>query len=161
MAVFNNRGDQPDHALRAARAALELQTRSAGLAERHPDWPGLRVGVNSGRVVVREVGSHGHVAYPSVGDTVNVGSRLEGLAPAGGVLIGEETYARIRKDRYAVSTTDAEGAWTFHARGPVDDGAVFVEVLEGITDQFFKALAMSPRAGLQPLLHVVFKVPHD
>lgn len=55
----------------------------------------MRVGVNTGCVVVREIGSHGHVAYPSVGDTVNTGSRLESLAPAGGVLIGDETYRRL------------------------------------------------------------------
>jgi hypothetical protein len=37
VASFNSRGDQPDHALRAARAALALQRRLAGLTEEHPD----------------------------------------------------------------------------------------------------------------------------
>jgi hypothetical protein len=50
----------------------------------------------------------------------------------------DETHARIRKERSATFRTDAEGAWNLHARGPVDDGAVFVKVLEGITDEFFK-----------------------
>jgi hypothetical protein len=50
----------------------------------------------------------------------------------------DETYARIRKERYAAGGTDAEGAWNFHARGPVDAGAVFTKVLEDITDEFFK-----------------------
>jgi adenylate cyclase len=95
LAVFNGRGDQPDHAVRAARAALELQRELAGLAERHPDWPPMRVGVNSGEAVIREIGGHGHVAYPLVGDTVNTGSRLERLAPAGGVLIGVTTYRQL------------------------------------------------------------------
>ena len=95
MAVFNSRGDQPDHARRAARAALALQRRVARLAERHPDWPRMRIGVNSGGVVVREIGGDGHVAYPSVGDTVNTGARLEHLAPIGGVLIGSETYVQL------------------------------------------------------------------
>jgi len=95
MARFNVRGDQPDHAQRAACAALALQREVAELAERHPDWPRMRVGVNSGTVLVREIGSDGYVAYPSVGDAVNTGARLERLAPAGGVLIGEETYRRL------------------------------------------------------------------
>ena len=95
MATFNGRGDQPDHAQRASCAALALQRRIAGLAARHPDWPRMRVGVNSGGVIVREVGSDGHVAYPSVGDTVNTGARLESLAPVGGVLIGSETYLQL------------------------------------------------------------------
>ena len=95
MAMFNNRGDQPDHARRAACAALALQRRVAHLMERHRDWPPMRVGVNSGEVMVREIGSDGHVAYPSVGDTVNLGARLESLAPVGGVLIGTETFERL------------------------------------------------------------------
>ena len=95
MATFNNRGDQPDHAQRASCAALALQRRVARLAEQHPDWPRMRVGVNSGGVMVREIGSDGHVAYPSVGDTVNTGARLESLAPVGGVLIGSETYLQL------------------------------------------------------------------
>jgi class 3 adenylate cyclase len=98
VAVFNGRGDQPNHAPRAAGAALALQQAFASLTERHPDWPGLRVGVNSGQVVLREIGGHGHVAYPMVGDTINTGSRLEALAPVGGVLIGAETYQRLPED---------------------------------------------------------------
>jgi adenylate cyclase len=94
-ATFNSRGDQPDHALRAARAALALQEELTLLAAEHPDWPQLRVGVNSGEAVLREVGGDGHVAYPLVGDTINTGSRLESLAPAGGVLIGAETYEQL------------------------------------------------------------------
>jgi class 3 adenylate cyclase len=55
----------------------------------------MRVGVNSGEAVVREVGGDGHVAYPLVGDTINLGARLESLAPAGGVLIGPDTYEQL------------------------------------------------------------------
>ncbi len=82
-------------ALWAARAALALQRELAGVAAQHPDWPPMRVGVNSGEAVIREIGGDGHVAYPLVGDTVNTGSRLESLAPAGGVLIGETTYVQL------------------------------------------------------------------
>jgi adenylate cyclase len=95
MAAFNSRGDQPDHALRAARAALALQRRLGALADQHPDWPCMRIGVNSGEAVVREIGGDGHVAYPLVGDTVNTGARLESLAPAGGILIGAKTYGQL------------------------------------------------------------------
>ena len=95
MATFNNRGDQPDHALRASCAALALQRRVGRLAENRPDWPRMRVGVNSGDVLVREIGGDGHIAYPSVGDTVNTGARLESLAPVGGVLIGPTTYEQL------------------------------------------------------------------
>ena len=58
-------------------------------------WPKLRVGVNSGEALVRELGGPGYVEYAVVGDTINVGSRLEGQAPIGGVLIGSDTYRRL------------------------------------------------------------------
>ena len=74
---------------------MALQEELAALASEHPGWPQLRVGVNSGEAVLREVGGDGHVAYPLVGDTINTGSRLESLAPAGGVLIGAETYDQL------------------------------------------------------------------
>jgi class 3 adenylate cyclase len=93
LATFNTRGDRPDHAVRAARTALELQR--AWAADAHPGWPALRVGVNTGPAIVREMGGHGHVAYTVVGDSVNVGARLEANAPLGGVLIGEETQRRL------------------------------------------------------------------
>jgi class 3 adenylate cyclase len=91
VATFNTRGDQPDHAVRAAQAALMLQERVTRLGAEHPEWPKLRVGVNTGEVVLREIGGDGHVAYPFVGDTINTAARLEGLAPPGGVLIGRQT----------------------------------------------------------------------
>ena len=45
--------------------------------------------------MLRELGGHGHVAYTLVGDTINLGSRLEGKAPIGAVLIGAGTYRQL------------------------------------------------------------------
>lgn len=95
MATFNSRGDQVDHAPRAAGAALALQRAQTELAEANPGWPRLRVGVNSGAAVVREMGGDGYVAYAVVGDTVNTAARLEQKSPVGRVLIGAETYRQL------------------------------------------------------------------
>ena len=105
VATFNSRGDQPDHALRASRAALALQRAVARLADEQPGWPRLRIGVNSGEVVLREIGGDGHVAYALVGDTVNTGARLESLAPAGGVMIGASTHAQLPDDALVEART--------------------------------------------------------
>ena len=51
MATFNSRGDKPDHAVRAAGAALALQRELTAIADANPGWPRLRVGVNSGVAV--------------------------------------------------------------------------------------------------------------
>ena len=48
FAIFNKRGDQPDHALRGARAALELQRRAETIRA-SPDWPRFRCGSTPGR----------------------------------------------------------------------------------------------------------------
>jgi hypothetical protein len=52
---------------------------------------------------------------------------------------GDQRHRRIRKERFARSYTDAQGAWNFRARGTVDDGAVFAKVFERIGDELFKA----------------------
>jgi adenylate cyclase len=93
MVVFNKQGDQPDHALRACRAALALQRQAAEIARDNPDWPRFRAGVNSGEVVTGVVGGErGHRKHGVVGDTVNLAARLEGQAVAGEVVIGAGTY---------------------------------------------------------------------
>ena len=97
MAIFNQHGDQPDHAARAARAALDFQAAAAELAEDHPEWPRFRVGVNSGEVLAGLVGGPtGHRKHGVVGDTVNLAARLEAEAPVGKVVVGAETAAALR-----------------------------------------------------------------
>lgn len=93
FAIFNKRGDQPDHAVRGARAALELQRRAE--ATRQPDWPRFRCGVNTGPVLAGVVGDRGHRIHGVFGDTVNLGSRLEGQAPPGGIVIAASTCAEL------------------------------------------------------------------
>jgi class 3 adenylate cyclase len=95
MATFNTRGDQPDHAIRAARAALALCMAASALAHDHPDWPQLRIGVNTGEVLVGVVGTEGGRTYTIVGDAVNVAARLEQIAPVGGVVVGAATASQI------------------------------------------------------------------
>ena len=95
MVTFNKRGDQPDHAERAAGAGLALQEATLRLAEKHPDWPLFRVGINSGPVSVSLLGAQGGRTHTIVGDTVNIASRIEGQAPVGGVAIGPHTKALL------------------------------------------------------------------
>ncbi len=96
MVVFNKDGDQPEHALLAARAALALQAEAAAIAADHSDWPRFRVGVNSGLVQATVLGGEsGHRKHGLVGDTVNLAARLESEAPVGEVVIGAGTLERL------------------------------------------------------------------
>src|SRR5215831_15625261 len=84
-----------DDALRACRAALEIQAEIAALA-----LPiAVRIGVNTGEVVAgdaarREMFASGDAVV--LGDAVNVAARLEQAAQPGEILIGEETYRLVR-----------------------------------------------------------------
>ena len=95
MAFFGAPVAQPDHAARAVRAAIEIQEGLAVWNARREaeGLPGFkaRVALNSGPVVVGDIGSARRVDYTVLGNTVNVASRLEGAAPPGEVVIGPET----------------------------------------------------------------------
>ena len=97
MAVFGVPAVHEDDALRAARAALEMRATLIDLNEELLQRWGVqlevRTGVNTGEVVVGETPGG---AATTLGDTVNVAQRLEGAAPAGQVLIGEETARLVR-----------------------------------------------------------------
>jgi class 3 adenylate cyclase len=95
MVTFNKRGDQPDHARRAAGAGLELQRATAAVVAEHPNWPRFRVGINSGSATVSVLGADGGRTHTVIGDVVNVASRIEGKAPAGGVAIGPGTRSLL------------------------------------------------------------------
>jgi class 3 adenylate cyclase len=96
MVIFNQNGNQPDHAVRAARTGLEFQAAATELAAGNPDWPRFRVGVNSGEVLAGVVGAaSGHRKHGVVGDTVNLAARLEAQAPVGKVVVGAETAAAL------------------------------------------------------------------
>jgi class 3 adenylate cyclase len=103
MGLFGAPAAQPDHALRAGRAALAMQAAAARLAEDKPDWPRFRVGLNTGPAIVGNVGSEEFRNFSAIGDTTNVAARLEGAAPSGGVLIG----ALTREQLGAVATVRA------------------------------------------------------
>ena len=94
MAVFNAPVGQPDHPLRAARAALRMQTMIEEL-EPGPSDPRFRVGINTGAALVGNIGSTQLRNFNAMGDAVNVAARLESSAEPGTVLISRATLGRL------------------------------------------------------------------
>ncbi|HSK76642.1 MAG TPA: adenylate/guanylate cyclase domain-containing protein [Thermoanaerobaculia bacterium] len=97
MAFFGAPVAQADHALRATRAAIEIQEGldawNADLASRGLRGFAARVALNSGPVVVGDIGSARRVDYTVLGNTVNVAARLEAyVARPGDVVLGPETH---------------------------------------------------------------------
>jgi len=95
MVVFNAAADQPDHALRAARAGLALQEAAEALAADEPARPLFRVGINTGPAIVGNVGTAEQRSFTAIGDTTNLAARLQTHAEPGQVVIGESTVAAL------------------------------------------------------------------
>jgi class 3 adenylate cyclase/tetratricopeptide (TPR) repeat protein len=95
MALFGAPIAHEDHALRSCYAALAMQTamrsytddvrRSRGLELR------MRVGLNSGEVVVRAIGNDLHMDYSAVGETTHLAARMEQLATPGSIRLSAAT----------------------------------------------------------------------
>ena len=100
MALFGAPIAQEDHAQRACYAALDIQAAMARYgqelkkASRSPLL--LRIGINTGLVLVGSIGETDG-AYTAIGDTTNLASRMEAMAPPNSVLVSGETF-RIVKD---------------------------------------------------------------
>ncbi len=101
MAFWNAPLPLPDHALRGARASLEIRKEMdiQQLEWQDKGLPALatRIGLNTGIVLVGNVGHEKRLSYTAMGDAVNLASRLESLNKYYGtrILVGEETLARL------------------------------------------------------------------
>jgi adenylate cyclase len=95
MAIFNAPTPQPDHALRAARAALGMQQAVARAAP-HGERPSFRVGINTGPAIVGNIGAAEIRNFSAIGDATNLAARLQTYAPEGSVVLSASTYQQIR-----------------------------------------------------------------
>jgi class 3 adenylate cyclase len=100
LAFFSAPESLEDHPARAVACALEMQAamddiNAANQADGLPILA-MGIGVNTGTVVVGNIGSERWTKYSVVGSEVNFASRMEALALAGQVLISEATYERVK-----------------------------------------------------------------
>ena len=96
MALFGAPVAHEDDPARAVRAALGMQSALRRVNEDLEVRLGIslkvRIGLNSGTVVVGSVGSDLRMDYTALGDTVNVASRLQGVAEPGSILVSRPVY---------------------------------------------------------------------
>jgi class 3 adenylate cyclase/tetratricopeptide (TPR) repeat protein len=111
MALFGAPIAHEDHAVRACYAALAMQDAMRRYSEEvrhtHGITVQMRVGLNSGEVVVRAIGNDLHMDYSAIGQTTHLAARMEQLATPGSILLTAETLQL------------AEGFIQVQALGPV------------------------------------------
>jgi adenylate cyclase len=137
MAVYGAPIHRPDHARLACATALdmmrELRTlRDKWRAEQRPTME-IGIGINTGPMIVGNMGSENRFDYTVIGDAVNLGSRIEHLNKDYGthILMSEFTYAQVRDEFRAVREVDVT---------PVRGRAAPVRVYELIPDGEYSSL---------------------
>jgi class 3 adenylate cyclase len=103
MALFGAPVAHEDHAQRACHATLSIQKAMGEYGGRVARDYGMefkmRIGLNSGSVIVGAIGDDLRMDYTAVGDTTNLASRMEGLSQPGTVLLSKHTH-RLVKDYF-------------------------------------------------------------
>lgn len=135
MAFWGAPAANPDHALSACRAMLACQRalQNAGICDDLGQPLRIRIGLNSGEMLVGNIGSDVRLNYTVIGDAVNVASRLESVNKQYGtqIIIGEETR-RLAGARIVVRELDrltvygrSGGMRIYELLGLADDGAIY------------------------------------
>jgi class 3 adenylate cyclase/tetratricopeptide (TPR) repeat protein len=144
MALFGAPLAHEDHAQRACNAALVIQEALFDYSkELNRSWGidfNMRIGLNSGLVIVSAIGDDLQMDYTAIGDTVNLASRMEGMATSGGVLVSENTH-RLVKDYFDLEylgkmrvkgKAAPQKAWRLLKSGQVDT-RIGASVVKGLT----------------------------
>jgi predicted ATPase len=99
FALFGAPVAHEDHPQRALHAALatrdELHRHGEDLRSRGRPAVEVRIGINTGEVVMRTVHTGGHTEYAPVGQVINLAARMQSAAPAGGIVISEDTQRLV------------------------------------------------------------------
>jgi class 3 adenylate cyclase len=107
MALFGAPVAHEDHAQRACHAAVSIREAIRDYGEKVTKDYGvefrLRIGLNSGPVVVGSIGDDLRMDYTAIGDTTNLASRMETMAAPGTILITRDTH-RLVKDFFATES---------------------------------------------------------
>ncbi len=100
MVFFGDPEPQQDHALRCVKAGIEMQKKCREMKvewERKGLFPlKIRVGINTGDVIVGNMGSARRLSYTVLGAPVNMAQRLESNAPVEGIMISQRTWELVK-----------------------------------------------------------------
>jgi adenylate cyclase len=100
MILFNAPLDVPHHEYCAVKTAYDIQNGmksvQTDILAKYGVEVSIGIGINTGNVVVGNIGSYLRVDYTAIGDAVNTAARIESNAAANQILVSEETYQRTK-----------------------------------------------------------------
>lgn len=150
VALFGAPLAQEDHALRACMAALKMQRGTIPDAEaRSAAGPTIRIGINSGEVLVGIVGQYQWSHYGADGQTIHVASRLEKMARPGTILVSASTQRQV------VQQIDTRPVGVRAVRGlddPIELHEVVVETESSAAAPLTRKQQWAPLIGREDLL---------
>jgi adenylate cyclase len=164
MAIWNAPVKNPNHALKACKAAVEqvkaLRKLQDAWTERNVPVLEIGCGIHTGPAVIGNMGSSERFDYTAIGDTVNLASRLEGLTKVYGVsiIISESTHAAIQNE-FPCRKLDAvkvkgkkQPVTIYHLC--VDKDPAFVKAYEHALTQYFKREFTEAISGFKKALTI-------
>jgi adenylate cyclase len=141
MAFWGAPGENKFHAKDACNAALHMHEHLMNLNKswKEKGFPHLSIGIgiNTGNMVVGNIGSSRRFNYTIIGDEVNLGSRLEGLNKIYGTecIISESTYAEIKNENFTVRELDY-----VTVKGKTEPKKIFELITRHMDEAFTKIL---------------------
>ncbi len=129
MAIFNAPLSQPDHTRRAVQAALMMQR---SIIEHNlitaPHRPlSFGIGVHVGQAVVGNIGTAKQMNYTAIGDTVNLGKRLQENADSGQILLSQAVYETVKD----IAVVKDMGPLTVKGRTATENVYILIDLIEG------------------------------
>ncbi len=102
FALFNVTKEDKNHILNAIKAAIKIRQNlknvNKQLIKKNKKLIKAGIGINSGEVLLSHIGSDNMLRYTAIGNTVNLGARLQGKAKHSQILITQETYKLIKNE---------------------------------------------------------------
>lgn len=102
LAVFGIPVAKPDDSARAVACAIEMQNTMLSVNEKNAEqgYPALAMGIglNTGEVIVGNIGSESRMQYSVIGSPVNLAARIESFTSDGQILAAQSTIEQVRKD---------------------------------------------------------------
>ena len=153
LAFFGMNEPEADHAARAAACAISMQNALVRLTQalEKEGYPPLEMGIglNTGSVIIGNIGSHARMKFGIVGEAINATARIESNTIGGQILVGQATYELIE------SQAQTEFQYSLHAKGMKEP--ITIHSLIGLKGA--ESLTLKRRTG--PAASIEFPVRFD